>query len=99
MVVYQSATIGLQAAVVEGLDLAVQAPVAQVLLGQDGKAVPWLNHYDFGTLGKAGEPVLLAGNFSDVFGDGCCVRDGMVDSAWVGKMTADGRAAYTCRNG
>ena len=72
MVVYQSATIRLEAAVIEGLDLAIQAPVAQVLLGQDGETVPRLYHYDFGTGGRPANPFCSLGTSASL-GDGCCV--------------------------
>ena len=82
MVVYQGATIGLEAAVVEGFDLTVQAPVPKMLLGQDGKAVSWLHDHDFGTWGQTGETVLLAGHFADVLGDGAASGQWSTRPGW-----------------
>jgi len=45
VVIDQGAAVGLEATEIEGLDLAIEAPVTQVALGQHREAVSRLHHH------------------------------------------------------
>jgi hypothetical protein len=88
VVIHQGATVRLETTEIEGLDLAVQAPVTQVTLGQDRKTVPGLHNHNLRASRQTSEPILLAGYFAHVLGDEGDSWHYVINAARVGKMAA-----------
>ena len=95
VVVNERPAVGLRPAPVHLVDHEVEAPVAQVLLGNDREAVAWLDHVDLRPWLEPGKTIGFRG------GGGPEARAGqpVLDNSRVGDVASNCRCAYRDRFG
>ena len=97
MVIDQRAAVRLEPAPVQRLYFAVEAPIAQVTLCQDGEAISWFNDHNLRAGREPGETVGLAWHVRRPGRGTCPVARLVRYEARVGKMAPDCCRAHVCR--